>query len=142
MTAFLEAMAMSESSNNPKAINKFGMLGKYQFSPATLRAMGVKVSRRKFLNDERLQDSVMLVYIRDNWTNLHRYKKHIGKKHKGIIVTKSGLIAAAHLVGIGGVCAEFNPKRCKYITKDANGITAVKYMAKFANYEITLPTRK
>jgi len=118
------------------------MLGLYQFSPATLKAMRVKVSKKQFLNNKHLQDSVMVAYMRDNWTNLHKYYKLVGKKHKGIKITKSGLLAMAHLVGLTGVCAEFNPKRCQHITKDANGTTATKYLAKFAGYQITLPKVK
>ena len=137
--AFLTAMAFQESSGNQKAINKWGMLGLYQFSPATLKAMRVKVSKNKFLSDATLQDSVMLAYMRDNWTNLRKYHKFVGKKHKGVKITKSGLLAMTHLVGLTGVCAEFYPKKCKHITKDANGTKAVDYLRKFANFEIELP---
>jgi hypothetical protein len=31
----------------PEVTNEFGMMGKYQFSPSTVRVLGFNVSRRK-----------------------------------------------------------------------------------------------
>ena len=37
----MNKMAKIESDNNSHAINKYGMLGKYQFHPATLKEIGI-----------------------------------------------------------------------------------------------------
>ena len=38
---FLTHMAYRESDNTPHAVNRFGMLGKYQFSPSTIRVLSI-----------------------------------------------------------------------------------------------------
>ena len=42
--AFLEAMGKRESSNNYRAVNRFGYMGKYQFGKSTLKTLKIKVS--------------------------------------------------------------------------------------------------
>lgn len=142
MRAFLDAMATRESSNNPKAVNQFGYLGKYQFGMATLKTMKVKTTRKQFLADERLQDSVMIAFLRDHWGSMWRMHKYVGKRVHGVKITQSGMLATGHLIGVGGLCAMLEPKRCHYPTKDGNGVSGWTYMAKFADYKITLPKVK
>jgi hypothetical protein len=137
---FMVAVGERESSNKLTAVNQYGMLGKYQFAPATLRAMNVKVSKERFLHNERLQDSVMRAYMRDNLVQLlPKYRKYLGKKVHGVTITISGLLAGAHLVGFGGICSFFgNPKCAKYPTKDGNGTPIQEYMTKFGGYTIDI----
>jgi hypothetical protein len=140
--AFLEAMAMRESSNNPKAVNRFGYMGKYQFHMTTLKTMKVKTTRKQFLANERLQDSVMIVFMRDHWSSMWRMHKWVGKTRHGVKITQSGMLATGHLIGVGGLCAMLEPNRCHYPTKDGNGVSGWTYMQKFAGYKITLPKVK
>jgi len=140
--AFLDAMAMRESGNDPKAVNQFGYLGKYQFSMSTLRTMKVKTTKYRFLHDEQLQDSVMKAYLRDQWASMWRMHKYVGRHIHGVKITKSGMLAAAHLIGVGGVCTMFEPTRCNYPTKDGNGVDGLEYLRKFANYEVSLTTQE
>lgn len=140
--AFLTAMAIRESSNNPKAVNQFGYMGKYQFGMATLRTMKVNTTKAHFLNSEKLQDSVMKAFLRDQWASMWRMHKYVGKYHKGVRITKSGMLATAHLIGVGGVCTMLEPKRCHYPTKDGNGVDGLEYLRRFAGYDVQLPQEK
>lgn len=135
--AFMRHLAKIESDNNPRAVNRFGMMGKYQFSPRTLRLMGVTASREEFLSNEELQDSAMVMYMKENRSILRKLiRQYEGTWHRGVYITKSGILAGAHLAGHGGVWAFFDPKNHKYKTSDANGTTVALYMTKFANYKV------
>src|SRR5210317_982777 len=47
-STFLDAIGFRESSNNYKAVNQFGYLGKYQFGRKTLNAIGFEnISNRE-----------------------------------------------------------------------------------------------
>jgi hypothetical protein len=66
-SAFLDAIRFRESSNNYKAVNRFGYLGKYQFGRATLNAIGFKnVSNREFLANPSIQEKAMLTLLKRN----------------------------------------------------------------------------
>jgi len=136
--AFMNAIAGMESDHNQYAVNEFGNLGKYQFSPRTLRKMGVNTTKEEFLSNETLQDSVMMEYMQQNYRELYPLvKDKIGTYVNGILITKAGILAGAHLVGSQGVCAYFYPERCHAILEDANGATIEMYMRKFGNYNIS-----
>ena len=136
---FMHQMSMVESNNTLRAVNRFGMMGKYQFSPRTLKGLGIDVSKEEFLSNENLQDSAMVALIKHNRRALrhiiHRYE---GKIVNGVRITESGILAGAHLVGAGGVLAFFNPEKYLHNTVDGNGVSVVYYMNKFANYDIKL----
>lgn len=139
LQAFMQRMARIESNNNPRATNRFGMLGKYQFHPLTLREIGIRTTRQEFLNNEELQDSAMVRYMRANRFELrHVIKKWSGKVHRGVLVTESGILASAHLTGTMGVLSWFYPTKYRYRTRDANGASVAMYMRRFANYDIRL----
>ena len=65
-------------------------------------------------------------------------RKFDGKTFRGIKVTKSGILASAHLVGTMGVRSFFYPSKYHYKTRDANGTTVAMYMKKFANYNLQI----
>ena len=52
---FLHHMARRESDNTPHVVNKFGMMGKYQFSPSTVKVLGFNITKKRFLSDTELQ---------------------------------------------------------------------------------------
>ena len=54
-TAILDAIGFRESTNNYKAVNRLGYLGKYQFGQKTLRAIGISVSKQEFLDSPMIQ---------------------------------------------------------------------------------------
>ena len=72
----------------------------------------------------------------------HNYKilkkfisKYEGQVVNGILITESGLLAAAHLAGAGNVKKFF---RKGYEFRDGNGTKMTSYMKKFSNYQLDL----
>lgn len=136
--AFMQLMARVESDNTPTARNRFGMLGKYQFSPKTIRALGYSVSADEFLSDPSLQDEVMVKYMKDNRRTLSKLiRNYAGLEVNGVVVTESGILAGAHLAGTGGLLAFFYPEKYGYRTSDANGTSVAYYMKKFSGYDLS-----
>ena len=134
--AFLNAIGMRESSNRYHIVNKHGYMGKYQFGSKTLRSLGIKVSKKEFLSNPQMQEQAMHLLMRSNYKNLKKYiDKYDGKKIHGVKVTKSGIIAAAHLGGSGNVKKWF---RRGLDFSDANGTKITSYMKKFEDYKLNL----
>lgn len=135
--AFLEAVGMRESSNNYKAVNQFGYLGKYQFGRETLNGLGYSnISNRQFLSTPDLQEQAMEDLLVHNKKILRRYiEKYEGKIINGIYITESGILAAAHLAGAGNVKKFF---RKGYEFQDGNGTKMTSYMKKFSGYELEI----
>lgn len=133
---FKEALAFKESQGNYFIINTLGYLGKYQFGIGTLQLMGV-YSATKFLNDPSLQEKVFYTNISRNKWILRKYIKYfVGKKVKGVEVTESGILAAAHLAGPGNVIKYLYSNGRKDV-KDAYGTSLSNYLKKFSGYDIS-----
>jgi len=134
---FLEDLGMRESSGNYKAVNQFGYLGKYQFGRKTLNALGYKdVSNRVFLANPQIQEEAMYDLLTHNRKILRRQiEKYNGQVVNGILITESGILAAAHLAGPGNVKKFF---RKGYEFRDGNGTKMTSYMKKFSNYKLEL----
>ena len=136
-STFLDAIGFRESSNNYKAVNQFGYLGKYQFGRKTLNAIGFEnISNREFLANPSIQEEAMLVLLKRNKHTLRReIKRYVGKTINGIYITESGILAAAHLGGAGNVKKFF---RKGYEFRDGNGTKMTSYMKRFANYQLNI----
>lgn len=132
---FMRRVAMIESGGNHRVTNEFGMMGKYQFSPSTVRVLGFKVTKQQFLQNPHLQDTVMLAYMKANHRELEPLiNKYDGKVVRGIKVTRAGILAGAHFAGSHGVRQYLNGSGPN-IT-DARGTTVGKYMAYFSNFQL------
>ena len=134
---FLDEIGFRESSNNYKAVNQFGYLGKYQFGRKTLNAIGFdSISNYEFLSNPSIQEEAMLVLLQKNKHTLRReIKNYVGQTINGIYITESGILAAAHLGGAGNVRKFF---RKGYEFKDGNGTKMTSYMVRFAGYDLNL----
>ena len=133
---FLDHMAERESDNTPHVVNRFGMMGKYQFAPSTIKVLGFNVTRNQFLTNAELQDSVMVAYLRSNNKELNTLiTKYENKKFKGVKVTRSGVLAAAHLAGSTNVKLFFQNSDWNGRT-DANGTSIREYMQTFSVYNL------
>lgn len=133
---FLESISFKESGNNHRAVSKNGYLGKYQFTPKTLKLIDFNVSRKKFLRSEKLQDSAMITLLLHNKKLLRReIKSFKNKKIGGKKITESGILAGAHLAG---------PYRVKKYLSDGidfvddNGMKVSHYIRKFSGYELDI----
>lgn len=133
---FLDAMGHRESSNNYKAVNKYGYMGKYQFGRSTLKTLKINVSRSEFINNPKLQEQAMYKLLQYNKNKLKRYiEKYNGRVINGVLVTESGLLAAAHLGGAGSVRKWF---RTGKVRRDGNGVKITSYMKLFRGYDLNL----
>lgn len=133
--AFCNQLGSQESSNNYKAVNRFGYLGKYQFSTATLQWLGVN-DTQYFLNSPLLQEAALKALIAKNKYLLQDHLGNKGCRINGLEITDSGLIAAAHLAGVGNV-KRFLQSNGKYVFKDGNKVPITKYIKQFAHYDLT-----
>lgn len=135
---FLTKMAYRESSNVADTVNSYGYLGKYQFSYQTLMGLGINCTKQEFLLNPSLQDRAMILYLKYNEKILREYiKKYSNSMFNGIYITKSGILAAAHLAGAGGVMKWFDSNGTNN-RKDANGTTIETYLKAFQNYNLNL----
>jgi len=129
-------MAERESSNRYDIVNQFGYMGAYQFGSSTLKNLGYKVSKKEFLSNPALQEEAMLKLLKANKHTLRRQiKKYDGKLVNGVLVTESGLLAAAHLVGAGTV-RKWVRNGKKYA--DGNGVDLTSYLVKFNGYYLDI----
>jgi len=112
-----------ESSNNYKAVNTIGYVGKYQLGAMALEDIGLVkpgtgkkgnkaldnddnwvggLSKEKFLNSPEIQEQAMLAYTKKNMGYLRAKGVITGSESKEQI---AGLLAAAHLTGWSGAKA-------------------------------------
>ena len=134
--AFLDAIGFRESGNRYDIVNRYGYMGKYQFGKKTLRGLGFKMSKEEFLNSPLLQEQAMHALLKQNKRSLRKYiAKYDGKYIHGVLVTESGLLAAAHLGGAGSVKKWF---RTGKVRKDGNGVKITSYMERFGGYDLNV----
>jgi uncharacterized protein (TIGR02594 family) len=138
---YLDKLGEMESGNNYAAVNRLGYCGRWQFGAGALIDVGyVRAgttnrdllstaawtgkagvsSRPDWLSRPDAQDAAMLAYTRAH------YKSLLG--HGELLPTSSpariaGLLAAAHLMGLGGARHLVDGT----VTHDANGTTTLKY---------------
>lgn len=124
---FGERMGILESSGNYQIVNSFGYLGKYQMGECALidagfytrddsgcgsqdwagtwtGAYGVD-SIDKYLATPEAQDRAFHTFTVANWNEICRrgLDQWIGYNINGVMITAAGLLAGAHLGGVGGV---------------------------------------
>ncbi len=124
---YKEAIAFKESQGKYKKINSLGYLGKYQFGKETLKTVGIHDSSR-FLNSPRMQEKAFVALLAKNKSELKDIiDKYQGQVVAGILITESGILAAAHLGGVGLVKKFFRHKGTRYF-KDAYGTSIRSYI--------------
>ena len=133
---FLDAIGHRESSNRYDIVNSYGYMGKYQFGKSTLKGLGFKVTQEEFLNNPELQEKAMHELLKHNKKKLRRFiEKYEGDVVHGVLITESGILAAAHLAGQGNVRRFF---RKGYEFKDGYGTKMTSYMVQFGGYDLML----
>jgi len=133
---FMEDLGYKESGGRYNIVNRYGYMGKYQFSSNTLRSIGIKTTKNHFLNNPALQDEAMIKLLKKNKQKLQPYiEMYDGKIVKDHVITESGILAAAHLAGPGNVQKYFSTGRD---FADANGTKLTYYMVKFSGYELNI----
>ena len=136
LDSFLTAVGFRESGNRYDITNKWGYMGKYQFGRSTLKGLGFKVTKKEFLSNPQLQEEAMMALLLHNKEKLQLYIDTFdGKTINGMLITESGILAAAHLGGQGSVKRYFKNGK---VFKDGYGTKITSYMEKFSGYDIQL----
>ena len=82
-----------------------------------------------------MQEKAFVAFLSKNkWELKEEIEKYSGRVIAGVKVTESGLLAAAHLGGVGSVKKFLNSngnRKCK----DSNGASIKMYMREFGGYE-------
>jgi hypothetical protein len=133
--AFKEAIAFKESRGNYTSINTLGYMGKYQFGIGTLELVGIRNAER-FLNNPELQEKAFDANVaRNKWILRKDVKRYVGTTIQGILITESGMLAAAHLAGAGNV-KKYVRSNGAHLVADAYGTALQDYLTIFAGYEV------
>ena len=134
--AFLNDLGFKESGNKYTIVNSYGYMGRYQLGMATLKGLGFKVTKEEFLNNPKIQEQAMDALLRHNKKKLKRYiRKYEGQVIHGVLITESGILAAAHLGGQGNVRKFF---KSGFEFQDGFGTSITLYMEKFSGYKLLL----
>ena len=140
---FKEALGFKESGGDYFTVNTFGYLGKYQFGKETLKMIGI-YNPAHFLKNPELQEKAFIANAeRNKWILRKDIKRFTGKVVNGIIITESGILAAAHLAGAGNV-KKYLRSYGKTGFSDAYGTSVSYYIKKFSGYDTSKikPNRK
>ena len=167
---FLHAVAQRESGGDARVINRAGFVGKYQFGEACLIDTGYYMSDGsnyrnnwagrwtgkngvhsldQFRSAPNVQDMAAVEWFkllckRARNLGLHRY---YGATIAGVPITESGVLAGAHLVGLGtrknpGGVTTFLQTSGRKDPVDGMGTRASEYVRKFGGYDLDCCTGK
>ena len=138
---YLDKLGEMESGNNYSVVNRLGYCGRWQFgagalvdtgyvrpgttnrnllSPAAWTGKDGVSSRADWLSRPDAQDAAMLAYTRAHYKSLLEHGELLPTSSPARI---AGLLAAAHLMGLGGARHLVDGT----VTHDANGTTTLKY---------------
>lgn len=139
LASFLDKMAFRESQGDHLVVNRYGCMGKYQFKRSTLDYVGFSdVSDSIFLNNPEIQDDAMIALLKNNERILGKYLDSFdGVVRDSVLITKSGMLAGAHLVGAGGVLSYLRQDSI-YRTYDGNDVHVSEYIDEFKGYDLNL----
>jgi hypothetical protein len=138
---FINDLGRRESGNNWMSINLIGCFGEWQFAESTIHYLGFRqVTLKKFRKNPEifppdLQRSALESLIKVNLVLMKDYDHYIGETIRGVTITKSGMIAAAHLGGARSVKL-FLTSEGKLDKADILGTRVSNYMKKFSFYDI------
>lgn len=134
--SFKEALAFRESQGDYQSKNTLGYMGKYQFGKSTLNFLGIKDTKR-FMKDAALQEEAFVKLLAYNKYVLQKdLRKNVGKKVAGVLITESGVLAAAHLGGAGAV-QDYLRSNGQIAFSDAYGTNIKEYLKTFASYDVS-----
>ncbi len=157
---FLRALAARESGGDKTIINPFGYVGLFQMGELAMEDAdfynpksrtgrnewdGSWTPRAKFVDVLTLelyrehagaQELAVRRYHDVIWSRIVRLRLHlyIGQSVQGIVLTKSGMIAASHLVGLGNFAKFLKSNGSDAPPQDGFGTTAVEYLKLFNGY--------
>jgi len=132
---FKEAVAFKESRGSYHVVNALGFMGKYQFGHSALKAL--HIDQNRFLHNPELQEKAFRKYVALNKKILAKeIRQYAGKRINGILITESGILAAAHLAGAGAVKRYLHSNGRKS-ARDAFGTRIEDYLRRFGGYDLS-----
>lgn len=154
---YLKALAQRESSMNPAAeLN--GYIGLFQMGTMAMtdagyyRPMGTGVnswggvftgkdgltSLAQFKASPDIQVKAVTAYINkvQGYISSFGLGRYIGQTINGVEITMSGILAGAHLVGIGSL-KQYLESGGSIIPRDGNNVPITDYIAQFGGYSIS-----
>ena len=148
---FRDALGSRESTDSYSAASG-SYIGRYQLGKSALIDIGFMDSEgnwtekageyginsiQSFYDNPEVQDMAFDMYVDVQKSYIEHFEldQYIGQEMNGVTITESGLIAAAHLIGIGGLRSAL-VKRDLMSEKDDNGTTAKEYMDTFGGYDL------
>ncbi len=155
--SFFSAIRARESSGNYSVVNTFGYLGAYQFGEAALVDLGFAVrdsnpfnnvfsagftgklgidSKAEFLASKSAQDAAASEWWTLLWNRVRYFDIEFYDQQtlNGVKLTKTGMIAASHLLGTGAVI-DFIRSGGTDNSTDGFGTKLTEYLKLFAGYE-------
>ncbi|MBU6140399.1 MAG: hypothetical protein KGP29_02430, partial [Proteobacteria bacterium] len=158
---FRESSSIPGGQQNYDKINPIGFIGKYQWGEAALYDLGYYTkdgdtnlykndwtgnwsgkdginSREDFLNNGQIQEKVILDWMNILWSRItsQGLAKYEGQILNDIQITKTGMLAVAHLLGTGeGGLKTYLESGAVSVGGDDFGTTAKDYMTYFSGYE-------
>jgi hypothetical protein len=131
---YKEAIGFRESQGKYRMINSIGCMGKYQFGNETLRSIGIH-NNDLFLNSPKIQEKAFIALLSKNkWELKDEIEKYDGAVINGILITESGILAAAHLGGVGSVKKYLRTNGKRYF-RDTYGTSIRSYIRAFGGYD-------
>jgi len=155
---FLRALGYRESSGRYNIENRYGYLGKYQMGEMALKDAGYYKgdstprkndwigewtgkdgvwSKEDFLNNPQAQENAIREFHRKVWKYIKALglDKYVGRRIGGIIITESGLLGGAHLVGVLNL-KRFLNSNGQIIPRDGNKVPITHYIELLNGYDI------
>ena len=138
---FINDLGYKESGNNWLSVNQIGCFGEWQFGESTLKYLGFrKITLKNFKADpdifpRELQLKALKALIKVNLSLLMDYEHFIGDSINGVVITKSGMIAASHLGGAGSL-QKFLNSNGRINKKDVLGTSIYDYLKRFRYYDL------
>ena len=131
---FRDAVAFKESQGRYHAVNTLGYLGKYQFGRSTLERFNIYNTHNFLKTPELQEDAFVALCSLNKWILRKDIDRSVGKRINGIVITESGILAAAHLSGAGNV-KKYLRSYGQNTFKDAYGSSIQHYMKLFSGYD-------
>jgi hypothetical protein len=139
---FMKKVAEIESMNDYSSVSIHGMLGKYQFSPTTIKDLGFDITAKEFLDDWVLQDSVMIRYMTINDSSLaNLINRYDGILMNDMLLSRASILAGAHFAGTTGMRRYLTSGGQVSVT-DRHGMHIQQYISQFSDIDLpplTLP---
>jgi integrating conjugative element protein (TIGR03758 family) len=154
------ALRQFESSNDPKLVNTVtGFAGWYQmgedalidagyyrrdatpnrndFNPSSFTGKNGINNLADFLASPAKQTQAITDYNQKQWSYITAMglDKAIGRTINGIVITESGLLAGAHLVGVGGL-QQFINSNGGIVPRDGNNTPITRYVRDFGGFAL------